>query len=63
MSVEAKRELLFQVSPRYREATHVEKSVILKADVGYNLTYNMVYDHFGGTVGPAGHLQRESGGQ
>lgn len=30
MSVEAKRELLFQVAPRYREATHKEKSIMLK---------------------------------
>jgi hypothetical protein len=29
MSFRAKRELLVQVAPRYREATHAQKSVVL----------------------------------
>ena len=44
MSVEAKRELLFQVAPRYREATHKEKSNILNeflASTGYARKYGI----------------------
>ena len=44
MSVEAKRELLLQVAPRYREATHAEKSIILNEfleSTGYARKYGI----------------------
>ena len=44
MSVEAKRELLFQVAPQYREATHAEKSIILNEfleSTGYARKYGI----------------------
>ncbi len=44
MSVEAKRELLFQVAPRYREATHAEKAIILNEfleSTGYARKYGI----------------------
>ncbi len=44
MSVEAKRELLFQVAPLYREATHAEKSIILNEfleSTGYARKYGI----------------------
>ena len=46
MSVEAKRELLFQVAPRYREATHADKSIILNEfleSTGYARKYVIRY--------------------
>lgn len=42
MSLQAKRELLIQVAPRYREAGHAQKSVILDefvAATGYDRKY------------------------
>ena len=42
MSFRAKRELLVQVAPRYREATHAQKSVVLDeflAATGYARKY------------------------
>ena len=59
MSVEAKRELLFQVAPRYREAAHKEKSIILSeflAATGYARKYGIRL--LGRLVQPSVKVQR-----
>jgi hypothetical protein len=59
MSVEAERELLFQVAPRYREAAHKEKSTILSgfwAAMGYARKYGIRL--LGRPVQPSVKVQR-----
>ena len=59
MSFRAKRELLAQVAPRYRAATHGQKSIILdefRAATGYTRKYAIRL--LAKPVSPPGPIQR-----